>query len=72
MLTDLKIRQAKSTDKNYTLSDCDGLYLFVSTSGSKLWHFRYTWLGKRNRFSRRREGFEPSSQGLDNCACKYS
>ncbi|WP_085706849.1 integrase arm-type DNA-binding domain-containing protein [Pseudomonas sp. B35(2017)] len=51
MLTDLKIRQAKSTDKNYTLSDCDGLYLFVSTSGSKLWHFRYTWLGKRNRFS---------------------
>ncbi|WP_139832997.1 MULTISPECIES: Arm DNA-binding domain-containing protein [unclassified Pseudomonas] len=36
MLTDLKIRQAKSTDKNYTLSDCDGLYLFVSASGSKL------------------------------------
>ncbi|WP_139831484.1 MULTISPECIES: Arm DNA-binding domain-containing protein [unclassified Pseudomonas] len=36
MLTDLKIRQAKSTDKNYTLNDCDGLYLFVSASGSKL------------------------------------
>lgn len=51
MLTDFKVRQAKATGKNYTLSDSDGLSLFVSRGGSKLWHFRYSWLGKRTRFS---------------------
>jgi integrase len=51
MLTDFKIRQAKSTGKNYTLTDGDGLSLFVSSGGSKRWHFRYSWLGKRTRIS---------------------
>jgi hypothetical protein len=52
MLTDFKIRQAKATGKKYTLSDSDGLSLFISIGGSKLWHFRYSWLGKRTRISR--------------------
>jgi hypothetical protein len=51
MLTDFKVRQAKSTGKNYTLTDGDGLSLFVSSGGSKRWHFRYSWLGKRTRIS---------------------
>ncbi|MFW0754509.1 tyrosine-type recombinase/integrase [Pseudomonas sp. H11T01] len=51
MLTDFKIRQAKATGKKYTLSDSDGLSLFISSGGSKLWHFRYSWLGKRTRIS---------------------
>jgi hypothetical protein len=51
MLTDFKIRQAKATGKKYTLSDSDGLSLFISIGGSKLWHFRYSWLGKRTRIS---------------------
>ncbi|MGH8385519.1 MAG: tyrosine-type recombinase/integrase [Pseudomonas sp.] len=51
MLTDFKVRQAKATGKNYMLSYSDDLSLFVSQGGSKLWHFRYSWLGERARIS---------------------
>lgn len=50
-LTDLRVRTAKATGKIYTLSDYDGLSLFVSATGSKAWHFRYSWLGKQLRIS---------------------
>lgn len=30
MLTDMVVRQAKATDKPYTLADFDGLFLHVS------------------------------------------
>lgn len=50
-LTDLQVRNAKPTGKNYTLGDYDGLFLFVSPKGSKAWHFRYHWLGKQSRMS---------------------
>lgn len=50
-LTDLHVRNAKATGKNYTLGDYDGLLLFVSPKGSKAWHFRYHWLGKQSRMS---------------------
>lgn len=36
MLTDSKIRAAKPLAKSYKLTDAQGLYLTVSTSGSKL------------------------------------
>ncbi|HEM7853568.1 TPA: tyrosine-type recombinase/integrase, partial [Burkholderia multivorans] len=49
MLSDLMARQAKATGKPYSLADFDGLYLYVSAIGSKVWHFRYSWLGKRER-----------------------
>ncbi|MDF8361363.1 tyrosine-type recombinase/integrase [Achromobacter anxifer] len=49
MLSDLMARQAKATGKPYALADFDGLYLYVSAIGSKVWHFRYSWLGKRAR-----------------------
>ena len=50
-LTDMSVRQAKATGKNYTLHDFDGLSLAVSDSGTKSWHFRYTWLGRQKRMS---------------------
>jgi len=51
MLTDLTARQAKATGKPYTIADFDGLSLFVSATGAKTWHFRYTWVGRRVRIS---------------------
>ncbi|MBS3936850.1 MAG: tyrosine-type recombinase/integrase [Sulfuritalea sp.] len=50
-LTDMTVRQAKATGKDYTLGDLDGLSLGVSAQGGKSWHFRYTWLGKQKRMS---------------------
>lgn len=40
-LSDLKIKAAKPTDKDYTLTDGDGLQLRVRTNGSRLWNFNY-------------------------------
>ncbi|MGX9352823.1 tyrosine-type recombinase/integrase [Shimia sp. W99] len=45
-LTDAKIRNLKPKDKNYKVSDFDGLYILVSKSGSKLWRFKYRIRGK--------------------------
>lgn len=50
-LSDLIVRQAKSTGKLYNLPDLDGLGLVVSPVGGKSWHFRYYWLGKQKRIS---------------------
>jgi integrase len=46
-LTDTALRNAKPRDSAYKLSDRDGLYLLVSTSGNKLWRFDYRFLSKR-------------------------
>lgn len=40
-LTDTKIKGAKSQDKDYTLSDGQGLQLLIKSSGTKLWEYRY-------------------------------
>lgn len=48
-LTDAVVRQTRITGKDYTLNDADGLVLFVTGSGAKKWHFRFTWLGKQQR-----------------------
>lgn len=50
-LTDTAVRLVKPADKDYTLKDTDGLSLFVSTKGDKLWHFRFSWAGKQPRIS---------------------
>ena len=50
-LSDVTVRQAKTTGKDYTLPDFDGLSLAVSAAGTKTWHFRYTWLGQQKRMS---------------------
>ncbi|PLY36749.1 hypothetical protein F164LOC_13810 [Pectobacterium carotovorum] len=51
MLTDSKVRSAKPLAKSYKLTDSQGLYLTVSTSGTKLWYFRYRFGGKENRLA---------------------
>lgn len=46
-LSDLKLRAAKSKEKNYKLTDGKGLYLLVTKTGGKLWRFDYRLAGKR-------------------------
>lgn len=40
-LSDTEIKAAKAKDKDYVLSDGDGLQLRVRKNGSKLWNFNY-------------------------------
>ncbi len=41
------IRQAKPRERDYKLSDYDGLYLLVRPSGGKLWRLAYRFQGKQ-------------------------
>lgn len=50
-LTDVKIRQAKPTDKAQKLTDGNGLYLEVKPNGSKHWRYRYRIDGKENLYA---------------------
>lgn len=45
-LSDAKVRNAKRLSKPYKISDGEGLFLLVSTSGSKYWRFKYSYSGK--------------------------
>jgi integrase len=47
MLTVTAVNNAKPKEKPYKLADEKGLYLFIQTSGSKLWRFDYRFQGKR-------------------------
>ncbi len=40
-LSDTQIKNAKPKDKGYKLFDGDGLFLWVSPKGGKLWRFKY-------------------------------
>ena len=40
-LSDVKVKAAKSKEKDYTLTDGDGLQMRVRANGSKLWNFNY-------------------------------
>ena len=51
LLTDLKVRSAKSTDRDWTLSDGGGLFLLVKPTGGKLWRWKYRLQGKENLFA---------------------
>ncbi|CAG1021033.1 Prophage integrase IntS [Patescibacteria group bacterium] len=46
-LTDTAIRNAKPKDKDYRLSDGQGLYILIKTNGAKWWRFDYSFDGKR-------------------------
>ncbi|OWT58377.1 hypothetical protein CEY11_15510 [Candidimonas nitroreducens] len=39
LLTDLKVRSAKPTDRDWKLSDGGGLFLLVKPAGGKLWRW---------------------------------
>lgn len=46
-LADIQVRNAKAKEKDYKLSDGQGLYLLVNTTGGKLWRLDYSFAGKR-------------------------
>ncbi len=46
MLTDAMIRKAKPGDKPLKITDGEGLYLYVTPRGSRLWRMRYEIAGK--------------------------
>ncbi len=50
-LNDLMIRTAKPKEKPYKLLDGNGLLLLIKPNGSKLWRYRYKYLGKENTVS---------------------
>ncbi len=50
-LTDVKIKNSKSTDKSYKLFDGGGLYLEVTPGGGKLWRMKANSHGKETRLS---------------------
>lgn len=50
-LTARQVDTAKSKDKPYKLSDGGGLYLEVSTSGSRYWRLKYRYAGKEKRLA---------------------
>lgn len=51
MLTDVKIRNTKPSDKPLKLTDSNGLYLEVRPTGAKLWRYRYRIAGRENLFA---------------------
>jgi integrase len=46
MITDIKIKAAKPKERDYRISDGQGLCILIRTTGSKLWQFRYQFEGK--------------------------
>lgn len=50
-LTDTAIRNAKPADKATKLADGGGLYLLLTTNGSKWWRLDYRFAGKRKTLS---------------------
>ena len=46
MLTDTKIKASKPSEKPYKLADGEGLYLYVTPTGARLWRFKYRYAGK--------------------------
>jgi hypothetical protein len=43
-LTDPAVRRAKPKEKDYKLSDANGLFLLVKANGSKYWQLKYHYL----------------------------
>ena len=50
-LTELSIKQAKSKEKQYKLTDGEGMYLRVYPNGSKYWQLQYWFDGKQKILS---------------------
>ncbi len=50
-LNEMKIRNAKQQGRSYKLTDGNGLYLFVTDTGSKLWRLKYHFNNKEKLLS---------------------
>lgn len=46
-LSDTQVRAAKPADKQYKLTDGEGMHLLVHTNGSKYWRLSYRFGGKQ-------------------------
>ena len=47
LLKDIEVKSSKIKDNDYFLNDGGGLRLKVTTTGKKIWQFRYTFNNKR-------------------------
>ena len=47
MLTDTELKKLKPTDKAFKISDRDGMYVSVSTTGTKSFRYDYRINGRR-------------------------
>jgi integrase len=50
-LSDVEIKNAKPSEADRKLADAKGLYLLVTTSGSKLWRLKYRINGKEKKLA---------------------
>ncbi len=48
-LTHIEVKNAKPEDKDYKISDGNNLYLYVMSSGSKIWRLNYSLDNKRRQ-----------------------
>ncbi|MCS2150767.1 tyrosine-type recombinase/integrase [Scandinavium manionii] len=51
MLTNAHIKNATPKEREYTITDGGGLAILIKPNGSKLWRFRYTLNGKKQKLS---------------------
>lgn len=50
-LTDTRLRALRAKERLYRIADSNGLCIEVSPSGTKLWRYRYRYLGKASMFA---------------------
>lgn len=50
-LSDVKVKAAKPKEKDYILTDSDGLQMRVRANGSKLWNFNYIHPATKKRIN---------------------
>jgi integrase len=50
-LSELKVRTAKPQKSTYKIFDGGGLFLMVTPSGGKLWHFKYRFVKKEKKLT---------------------
>jgi integrase len=50
-LTHSALQALKPRDKNYAVSDRDGLFIEVLTSGAMVWRYKYRFAGKREKLT---------------------
>ncbi|WP_312951164.1 Arm DNA-binding domain-containing protein [Superficieibacter sp.] len=50
-LTNIEIKNAQLKEKEYLMSDGAGLVVLIKPSGAKLWRFRYTMNGRKQKLS---------------------
>jgi len=50
-LTDIQVKTAKSKEKDYKLTDGEGMFLLVASSGGKRWRLKYRFGGKEKQLA---------------------